>query len=85
MRGENFVAHLDGLGGTPVAHHWLRLWSSGLLGHIVLWLNTIVSEEHAALILTVEVRREKLNLTNINILRMLTFKEYLYNKPTSPP
>jgi hypothetical protein len=24
MRGENFVAHLDGLGGTPVAHHWYR-------------------------------------------------------------
>jgi hypothetical protein len=30
MRGENFVAHLDGLGGTPmcrgtpVAHHWAR-------------------------------------------------------------
>jgi hypothetical protein len=30
MRGENFVAHLYGLGGTPVcsktpvAHHWLR-------------------------------------------------------------
>jgi hypothetical protein len=29
MRGENFVAHLDGLGGTPVrrgtpvAYHWL--------------------------------------------------------------
>jgi hypothetical protein len=28
MRGENFVAHLDGLGGTlvcrgkPVVHHW---------------------------------------------------------------
>jgi hypothetical protein len=22
MRGENFVAHLDGLGGTPVAHHY---------------------------------------------------------------
>jgi hypothetical protein len=21
MRGEDFVAHLDGLGGTPVAHH----------------------------------------------------------------
>jgi hypothetical protein len=21
MRGEYFVAHLDGLGGTPVAHH----------------------------------------------------------------
>jgi hypothetical protein len=21
MKGENFVAHLDGLGGTPVAHH----------------------------------------------------------------
>jgi hypothetical protein len=21
MRGENFVAHLAGLGGTPVAHH----------------------------------------------------------------
>jgi hypothetical protein len=38
MRGENFVAHLDGLGGTPVcrgtsvAHHWnsvllVRLWT----------------------------------------------------------
>jgi hypothetical protein len=25
MRGENFVAHLDSLGGTPVAHHWCRL------------------------------------------------------------
>jgi hypothetical protein len=24
MRGENFVARLDGLGGTPVAHHWSR-------------------------------------------------------------
>jgi hypothetical protein len=30
MIGENFVAHLDGLGGTPVcrgtpvAHHWYR-------------------------------------------------------------
>jgi hypothetical protein len=24
MRGEDFVAHLDGLGGTPVAHHWPR-------------------------------------------------------------
>jgi hypothetical protein len=24
IRGENFVAHLDGLGGTPVAHHWFR-------------------------------------------------------------
>jgi hypothetical protein len=24
MRGENFVAHLDGLGGTPVAHHWAK-------------------------------------------------------------
>jgi hypothetical protein len=21
MRGENFVAHIDGLGGTPVADH----------------------------------------------------------------
>jgi hypothetical protein len=21
MIGENFVTHLDGLGGTPVAHH----------------------------------------------------------------
>jgi hypothetical protein len=21
MRGENFVVHADGLGGTPVAHH----------------------------------------------------------------
>jgi hypothetical protein len=21
MRGENFVAHRDGLGGTPVGHH----------------------------------------------------------------
>jgi hypothetical protein len=26
MRVENFVAHLDGLGGTPVAHHWPRGW-----------------------------------------------------------
>jgi hypothetical protein len=25
MRGENFVAHLDGLGGTPVAHHFVSL------------------------------------------------------------
>jgi hypothetical protein len=25
MRGEDFVAHLDGLGGTPVAHHWFRV------------------------------------------------------------
>jgi hypothetical protein len=31
MRGENFVAHLDSLGGTPVcreapvAHHWSRV------------------------------------------------------------
>jgi hypothetical protein len=25
MRGGNFVAHLDGLGGTPVAHHWSKL------------------------------------------------------------
>jgi hypothetical protein len=24
MRGENSVAHLDGLGGTPVAHHWSK-------------------------------------------------------------
>jgi hypothetical protein len=24
MRGENFVAHLDGLGDTPVAHHCTR-------------------------------------------------------------
>jgi hypothetical protein len=36
MRGETFVAHLDGLGdtpvcrGTPVAHHWgkaMSLWN----------------------------------------------------------
>jgi hypothetical protein len=33
MRGENFVAHLDGLGGTPVcrgtpvAHHWVNLYT----------------------------------------------------------
>jgi hypothetical protein len=26
MRGENFVAHLDGLGCTPVAHLWLIAW-----------------------------------------------------------
>jgi hypothetical protein len=26
MRGENFVAHLDGLCGTPVAHHWSILY-----------------------------------------------------------
>jgi hypothetical protein len=31
MRGENFVAHLDGLGGTPVCrgtpvvHHWCKV------------------------------------------------------------
>jgi hypothetical protein len=25
MRGENFVAHLEGLGGTLVAHHWFNL------------------------------------------------------------
>jgi hypothetical protein len=25
MRGENFVAHLEGVGGTPVAHHWIRV------------------------------------------------------------
>jgi hypothetical protein len=30
MRGENFVAHLDGLGGTPVAHHWTNLWIHGM-------------------------------------------------------
>jgi hypothetical protein len=28
MRGENFVAHLYGLDGTPVAHHWSRVLSS---------------------------------------------------------
>jgi hypothetical protein len=34
IRGENFVAHLDGLGGTPVcrgtpvAHHWYRPFPS---------------------------------------------------------
>jgi hypothetical protein len=27
MRGENLVAHLDGLGGTPVAHHCSRAMS----------------------------------------------------------
>jgi hypothetical protein len=26
MRGENFVAHLDGLDGTPVAQHWHRIF-----------------------------------------------------------
>jgi hypothetical protein len=41
MRGENFVAHLDGLGGTPVcrgtpvAHHWCRpLPSVGSTGKV---------------------------------------------------
>jgi hypothetical protein len=24
MTGENFVARIDGLGGTPVASHWPR-------------------------------------------------------------
>jgi hypothetical protein len=24
FRGQNFVVHLDGLGGTPVAHHCCR-------------------------------------------------------------
>jgi hypothetical protein len=28
MRGENFVADLYGLGGTPVAHHCLRRYVS---------------------------------------------------------
>jgi hypothetical protein len=26
MRGENFVVHLDGLGGTTVVHHWSTLF-----------------------------------------------------------
>jgi hypothetical protein len=26
MRGEKFVAHLDGLGGTPVAHHCTKAY-----------------------------------------------------------
>jgi hypothetical protein len=25
MKGKNFVAHLDGLSGTPVAHHCYRI------------------------------------------------------------
>jgi hypothetical protein len=35
MRGENLVAHLDGLGGTmvccgtPVAHHCCKCWVGG--------------------------------------------------------
>jgi hypothetical protein len=40
MRGENFVAHLDGLGGTPVAHHYsmetrkeYRILAKKLLGN----------------------------------------------------
>jgi hypothetical protein len=37
MRGEDFVAHLDGLGGTPVAHHW----SSVKTGHVKLLNNRI--------------------------------------------
>jgi hypothetical protein len=41
MRGENFVAHLDGLGGTPVcrgtpvAHHWSGGWITGPLAAAV--------------------------------------------------
>jgi hypothetical protein len=29
MRGENFVAQLDGLGGTPVAHDCIITMASG--------------------------------------------------------
>jgi hypothetical protein len=32
MRGENFVAHLDGLGGTPVAHYWNRSRQDSMAG-----------------------------------------------------
>jgi hypothetical protein len=32
IRDENFVAHLDGLGGTPVAHHCFKVLSQYLLG-----------------------------------------------------
>jgi hypothetical protein len=35
MRGENFVAHLDGLGGTPVAHHWYNALLHRWVGHIL--------------------------------------------------
>jgi hypothetical protein len=33
MRGETFVAHLDGLDGTPVAHHWSSLLTDLRLFH----------------------------------------------------
>jgi hypothetical protein len=41
MRGENFVAHLDGLGGTSVcrgtlvAHHWLRSFQRSVLVNVL--------------------------------------------------
>jgi hypothetical protein len=46
MRGENFVAHLDGLRGTPVcrgtpvAHYWLRVFGTQTLNAFspLLWL-----------------------------------------------
>jgi hypothetical protein len=44
MRGENFVAHLNGLGGTlvcrgaPVAHHCFIIIISGLMVIIIVHL-----------------------------------------------
>jgi hypothetical protein len=46
MRGENFVAYLDGLGGTPVAHHCLMVISyankrsAAYFLHILIQFNT---------------------------------------------
>jgi hypothetical protein len=36
MRGENFVEHLDGLGGTPVEHHCFKPLSLPCLNSLLL-------------------------------------------------
>jgi hypothetical protein len=54
MRGENFVAHLDGLGGTPVcrgttvAHHCVRTSQSTLCGAEKSESNCLCSAELAS-------------------------------------
>jgi hypothetical protein len=40
MRGENFVAHLDGLGGTPVADHSTMVYYGLLIRRL---FNVVVS------------------------------------------
>jgi hypothetical protein len=45
MRGENFVAHLDGLGGTPVAHHCPKGLVQGQSVQSVSPANTLKNEK----------------------------------------